>query len=163
MEPLEYSKSIVVDVSPESLYDLVTDIGRTGEWSPICRTCRWRDEPGAREGAWFIGRNEAGDQVWETESLVIVAQRGREFAWLVGGRYVRWSYRFEAVGEGATRLTESWAFLPDGQAMFREKYGADAAARMELRRGQAISGIPTTLARIKQIAEAERAAAAREG
>jgi len=157
MEPFEYTESIVIDAAPEFLYDLVTDIGRTGEWSPICRACWWRDGPGAREGAWFIGRNEADGQVWETESQVAVAQRGREFAWLVGGKYARWSYRFEPGAGGVTRLTESWEFLPEGRAMFSEKYGPDADARIRLRRSQAISGIPTTLARVKQIAEAERA------
>ncbi len=53
--------------------------------------------------------------------------------------------------------TERWEFLPKGGAVFSEKYGTDADARIRLRRSQAISGIPTTPARIKQIAEAERA------
>jgi hypothetical protein len=151
-----YSESIAIDASPEAVYDLVTDIGRTGEWSPICRACRWQEGHGAREGAWFTGRNEAGGQVWETVSQVVAAERGREFAWLVGGKYVRWSYRFEVAAVGGTRLTESWEFLPEGRAMFREEYGPDAQARIELRRRQAIEGIPATLAAIKRIAEAEQ-------
>jgi hypothetical protein len=153
MEAFEYSESVVIDDTPESVYDLVTDIGRTGEWSPICRACWWRDGTGACEGAWFIGRNEAAGQVWETESKVVAADRGREFAWLVGGKYVRWSYRLEPADDGATRLTESWEFLPEGRTMFREKYGAEAEARIQLRRAQAMSGIPSTLAKIKEIAE----------
>jgi ribosome-associated toxin RatA of RatAB toxin-antitoxin module len=154
--PLQHSESIVVDAPAEDIYDLVTDIGRTGEWSPICRGCRWRDEPGAREGAWFVGRNETDGQVWETESQVAIADRGREFAWLVGGRYVRWSYRLATLPGGTTRLTESWQFLPAGQAMFCERFGPGADARSQLRRSQAISGIPATLAAIKRIAEAEQ-------
>ncbi len=86
---------------------------------------------------------------------VAVAPRGREFAWLVGGRYARWSYRFKPV-PGGTQLTETWEFLAEGPAMFREKYGPGADARIELRRSQAIAGIPVTLAAIEQIAKAPR-------
>lgn len=157
MSTFQFSESIVIDAAPEFVYDLVTDIGRTGEWSPICRTCWWQDEQRAEPGAWFTGRNEADGQVWETKSQVAVAERGREFAWLVGGQYARWGYRFEPVG-GGTRLTESWEFLPAGQTMFREKYGPGAEDRIALRRGQAMHGIPATLAAIKRIAEAEQSA-----
>lgn len=155
MDVFSYSESIDIDASPEAVYDLVTDIGRTGEWSPVCRACWWRDGHGIREGAWFIGRNEADGQVWETESQVAVAERGSEFAWLVGGKYARWGYRFEVVPTGGTRLTESWEFLPEGRTMFHRKYGPGAEARIELRRIQATGGIPETLAAIKRIAETE--------
>ncbi len=155
VELFNYAESITVDAPAEFVYDLVTDIRRTGEWSPICRSCWWQDEGGVREGAWFVGRNEADGQVWETESQVAVADRGREFAWLVGGKYARWSYRLESAGDDRTRLTESWEFLPEGRAMFREKYGKQADARVELRRNQALHGMPTTLAGIKRIAETE--------
>ena len=156
MPPFQHSESIVVDAPAETLYDLVTDIGRTGDWSPICRECWWRDEPGAVAGAWFSGRNEADGQVWQTDSQVAVADRPREFAWLVGGKFARWGYRFEPLPGGRTRLIEDWQFLPAGEAMFREKYGDAADARMQLRRRQAINGIPATLAAIKRIAEAEQ-------
>jgi hypothetical protein len=58
----------------------------------------------------------------------------------------------EASGDGSS-LTESWEFLPAGIAMFQEKYGDDAAARIELRAGEAHSGIPASLAAIKGILE----------
>jgi hypothetical protein len=153
MASFTYSESIVVGASTEELYDLVSDIARTGEWSRICRACWWRDGDGPREGAWFIGRNEADGRVWETESQVAVAERGREFAWLVGGKFARWCFEFAAVA-GGTRVTETWEFLPAGRAMFQEKYGPEADARIDLRRRQALSGIPATLASIKRIAEA---------
>jgi hypothetical protein len=148
-----HAESVVIDAPAREVYDLVSDIGRTGEWSPICRTCWWRDGEGPRVGAWFVGRNEADGRVWETESQVVAADPGREFAWLVAGRYVRWGYLIEALGPDRSRLTESWEFLPAGREMFREKYGEDADARIELRRRQALTGIPATLAAIKRIAE----------
>ena len=154
VDPYRHAESILIDASPEALYDLVSDIGRTGEWSPICRTCWWRDEAGPRVGAWFVGRNEADGRVWETESQVVAADPGREFAWLVGGRYARWGYLIEPIGPDRCRLTESWEFLPAGREMFRAKYGHEAEQRVELRRRQAVSGIPATLAAIKRVAEA---------
>jgi hypothetical protein len=148
-----YEESIFVARPPDEVYDLVSDVTRMGEWSPICRACWWEDGAGPRVGAWFRGRNESDDQVWETRSRVIAADRGREFAWEVGDRYVRWSYRFAAEGDGA-RVTESWQFLPAGRAMFHDKYGAQAPARIALRTRQAHEGIPATLAAIKRAAEA---------
>lgn len=35
-----HAQSITIEATPEALYDLVGDITRTGEWSPI-RTACW--------------------------------------------------------------------------------------------------------------------------
>ncbi len=43
-----HHESISVHASAESLYDLVSDIARTGEWSPVCTSCWWDD--GAEAG-----------------------------------------------------------------------------------------------------------------
>jgi len=83
---------------------------------------------------------------------VVAAERGREFAWVVGGRFVRWGFILTPADNGTT-LTETWAFLPEGIAMFRDKYGDDADAQIAERTQQALDGIPKTLAAIKRIAE----------
>lgn len=154
-------ESVVVDASPEAVWDLVTSIERTGEWSPVCTACAW-EEPydGPAVGAWFTGRNEHAGRVWETRSQVVESEPGRSFAWLVGGAFVRWGYEVApAAGDGTrTELTETWAFLPEGLAMFRDKYGDDADAQIEDRAAQAHAGIPATLAAIRRIAERERPA-----
>ena len=149
---LTHAESVVVAATPEELYDLVSDIERTGEWSPICVGCSWEDGAGPREGAWFRGGNELDGRTWETRSRVVAAERGREFAWQVGGSLVRWGYTLAPV-EGGTELTETWEFLTDGLAMFRDKYGAEAEDRIAARARQAHDGIPATLAAIKRIAE----------
>ncbi|RBY76928.1 SRPBCC family protein [Blastococcus sp. TF02-09] len=153
MENLAYSSSVVVRATPEAVYDLVSDVTRTGEWSPQCRACWWDEGDGARVGAWFTGRNETPARTWETRSQVVAADRGREFAWLVGGRLVRWSFAMEPVDEG-TRLTESWEFLPDGIAFFHERYGDAAEEQIADRTRAAHAGIPQTLDAIRRIAEA---------
>jgi len=65
---------------------------------------------------------------------------------------VPWGYRFEPVDRG-TKVTEFWEFLPDGIAMFEERFGADAPAQVQQRVDAAHSGIPVTLAAIKKTAE----------
>ncbi len=148
-----HQETVVVAAPPEAVYDLVSDVTRTGEWSPVCTGCWWDDEAEAgRVGAWFTGRNELPERTWDTRSQVVAADRGREFAWLVGGAFVRWGFLLEPAG-GSTRLTETWEFTVDGLAMFSDKYGAAAAAEIDERTRQAHSGIPRTLAAIKRIAE----------
>ncbi|MGZ6833860.1 MAG: SRPBCC family protein, partial [Mycobacteriaceae bacterium] len=39
MSNLSYSESIFVAHPPELVYDLVSDVTRTGEWSPVCKAC----------------------------------------------------------------------------------------------------------------------------
>ena len=74
---------------------------------------------------------------------------------MVGGSFVRCGFSF-AAAETGTMLTESWEFLPDGIAMFEEKFGEDARAQITDRTQQALDGIPKTLAAIKRIAEVSR-------
>ncbi len=152
-QSLSHQESVVVAASADELYDLVVDVGRTGEWSPVCTGCWW-DEPAeaGRVGAWFTGRNEQPDRTWETRSQVVVADRGREFAFVVGGSFVRWGYTF-APDQAGTRLTETWEFLPAGIEMFQAKYGDRAPAEIAERTEAALAGIPRTLARLKSIAE----------
>jgi hypothetical protein len=156
MTPRTHSGSVVVERSPAEVYALVADITRMGEYSPICVECWWDDGDGPRVGAHFTGRNVLPERTWETRSEVVAAEPGREFAWVVGPRIARWGYVFAAVGDG-TEVTESWEFLPEGLAVFEERFGDDAAAQIADRYDKAVSGIPETLAAIKRAAEEPRA------
>ncbi len=162
MSELALSESIVVQASPEVLYDMVADVTRIGDFSPICTACWWDEGDGPRVGAWFTGRNQTPERTWETRSQVVAADPGREFAFVVGGAHVRWGYTFAEAPEG-TVLTESWEFLPAGIAMFHERYGDDASAQIAARTAAAHEGIPRTLAALKQAAEGGQAGAARQG
>jgi hypothetical protein len=150
---LIHSDSIWVARPPRVVYGLVSDVTRYGEWSPVCTGCWWDEGDAARERAWFTGRNEARGRTWETRSQVVAAEPGERFAFVVGGHFARWEYRLEPEGDG-TRLTESWEFLPDGIALFDERYGPDAQREIDIRAADARSGIPATLAAIKATAEA---------
>jgi hypothetical protein len=153
MTELERSESIVIHRSPEDLYDMISDVTRMGEWSPVCKACWWDEGSGPEVGSWFTGRNELPERTWETRSEVVAADRGHEFAFVVGGSFVRWGYTFVPV-EGGTEVTESWKFLPGGIAMFKERFGAGADSEIEVRSEAARTGIPATLQAIKRAAEA---------
>lgn len=154
---LAHRASVTVSASPAQLYDMLSDITRMGEWSPTCRACWWDTGDGPRVGAWFTGHNKNPEREWETRSQVVAADPGREFAFAVGGSWVRWGYTFEAI-DGGTEITESWELLPDGIARFHERFGDQAAAEIEKRRRSAHHDIPLTLAAIKEAAERSQAA-----
>jgi ribosome-associated toxin RatA of RatAB toxin-antitoxin module len=149
----QHSDSIVIASSPEVVYDMVADITRMGEWSPVCAAGRWEDDAGPRVGAWFVGTNVTPEKTWKTRSEVVAADRGREFTFIVGGTFARWSYTFAPV-EGGTKVTESWEFLPDAATLFEERFGAEAQTEIDARAESARTGIPATLAAIKRVAEA---------
>ncbi len=153
MSELTHSESIVIDASPEAVYDLLSDVTRTGEWSPVCRECWWDEGATGAVGDVFTGRNVLPDRTWETRCTVIAAERGQEFGWLVGDHLVRWMYSMEPTPDGGTQLTEAWEFLPNGLTLFAERYGADAEAQIAARIDLAHRGIPETLAAMKRIAE----------
>jgi len=109
-------ESIQIAAAPEDVYDLVADITRMGEWSPECYRCEWLDGATSAEvGARFRGYNRVGRVRWATTAVVVVAERGQEFAFTVvhdeaGREETRWSYRFESSADG-TLLTESFEFV----------------------------------------------------
>lgn len=147
---------IQVDAAPQALYEVVSDLGISGAWSPECRGGQWvQGEPG-RVGSIFRGDNERGTDVvawapvirgpWNTESQVIEAEPGKAFRWVIlnserGHQESVWSFEIEpAPGGGSTlvhhyrlgRLTEGlskiFAGLDDeGRARFVREWNAKLA------------------------------------
>jgi hypothetical protein len=154
MDTLHHSNSIVIKRSPGELYDMVADVTRMGEWSPVCTACWWDEGDGPRVGAKFTGRNERPERTWETRSEVVTADPGREFAWVVAEPPTRaqWGYAFVAV-DGGTEVTETWELPPEGSAFFEKMFGDDAAKEIGVRGDAAKIGIAATLAALKGTAE----------
>jgi len=151
-KPLTFQSSVLVRATAEEVYALVSDVTRTGEWSPVCAECWWDSGQGPEVGAFFTGRNVTPDRTWETRSEVVVADSGREFAWSVGPGLVRWGYLMEQTDTG-TELTETWEFPVAGQEFFHERFGSEASREIAAREQAARVGIPATLASIKRILE----------
>jgi hypothetical protein len=157
MTPRTHSDSVVVGRPPHEVYELVADVTRMGEYSPVCAECWWDEGDGPRVGAHFTGRNVLPERTWETRSEVVAAEPGREFAGVVGPQIARGGYTFTAV-DGGTEVVESWELLPAADAIYAERFGADAVAATHADRyEQAVSGIPVTLAAIKRAAEGQPA------
>jgi hypothetical protein len=106
--------AIVISVDADTLYDMVSDLPRIGEWSPECEAVEWADDttiPVA--GTRFVGHNAVGPGRrirYSRRGRVLSADRGREFAFATeeGGREgTTWRYRFEPHPEG-TRVIESY-------------------------------------------------------
>ncbi|MEX2100842.1 MAG: SRPBCC family protein [Acidimicrobiia bacterium] len=149
------SGTMVIAADPETLYDMVSDVTRMGEWSPACQSCAWDAESldgGDRPavGSWFTGKNKLGDFEYETRCEVTVADRGKEFTWVVGGAEegaAQWRYTFAAV-DGGTEVEESSALLRLS-GFFTDM--PEDRLREIVARNQA--GIRTTLENLKAAAE----------
>jgi hypothetical protein len=152
MTTVHHSGSTTIARSPETVYAMVSDVTRMGEWSPVCKACWWDEGDSPLVGARFTGRNELPDRTWETQSEVVAADPGREFAFVVSATGTRWGYTFRPV-DGGTEVTETWDFPPGAVAVFEQRFGADAEAQIDERSRLAQTGIAATLAAIKIAAE----------
>lgn len=144
--------SVIIAADVGTVFDLVTDLSRMGEWSPNCKAC-WLDEGGRMEvGQWFSGRNEQDGQTNESRNQIVALESGRAFAFHTGGDLVRWQYDF-APADGGTILTESWTLLRAGLDKFDEVFGDLAATQIAEKKRWAQAGITSTLEAIKRAAE----------
>ena len=73
------SVSTTIAAPPEAIYDVVADVTRTGEWSDETRRVEWTS-PEHGVGARFKGWNRVGAFRWTRHCEVLVADRGRAFA-----------------------------------------------------------------------------------
>lgn len=99
---------VSIDADPDDVYRYVSDLPRSGEWSPECLGGEWIAGAPGGVGAVFRGRNRrAADVVawapvvrgeWSTEAEVVVAQPARLFSWAMRDSTGRaqesvWSFR----------------------------------------------------------------------
>ena len=140
---------VTVNAPVERLYDLVSDVTHMGQWSPETIRCQWiQGASGPVPGARFKGTNKRGPVRWTTKPTVVVAERGREFAFET--RDTRWSYRFQPV-EGGTELIESFELTRDEPAVitFASRY----LLQIKDRKADLERAMHQTLERIKVAAE----------
>ena len=111
MAEADASGTARIPASAEELYALVSDVTRTGEWSPENVGGQWIDgATGPEVGARFQGSNRRGWRRWSTTCRVVAAEPGRTFSFDVlfaGTPVSRWTYEFRPDGEW-TVVTETW-------------------------------------------------------
>ncbi|MFF1284823.1 SRPBCC family protein [Streptomyces sp. NPDC058299] len=112
------SRSIFIDVPPETVYEAVCRPADMGRWSPENQGTV-SGVPGERAtvGTTFEGRNKRGTFRWVTRCTVTAADPGRRFAFRVHAIGVRrprlrgpiatWEYTFAPEDSGC-RVTETW-------------------------------------------------------
>jgi uncharacterized protein YndB with AHSA1/START domain len=148
--PTADKAQVEIAAPPETVYALVADVTRMGEWSPECHTCVWKDGTPGTAGSTFKGSNKNGLMRWSTVAKVLVAEPGKEFTFATqaGNRdSTVWRYHLEPSPTG-TVLTESY------EAVFVPKF-IELAERFVLRNRpeQLQKGMQATLERIKAVAE----------
>jgi len=105
--------TILIGADPATLYGLVADVTRIGEFSPECHQARWQDgASGPVAGARFRGRNASRWIRWSRRCEVITADPGRQFSFRTIPTWLKrdstdWTYRFAPTSDG-TAVTESY-------------------------------------------------------
>jgi hypothetical protein len=151
---------LVIEADADALYRMVSDLPRIGEWSPECVSVTWDGEvtvPVA--GTTFVGHNAVGPGRrirYSRHGEVLVADPGREFAFITdeGGRQsTGWRYRFESLGDGRTRVTESYQvrWIPTWARILDVPLN---------RHKELLAGMRATLEKLRVTAEADRRGAA---
>jgi hypothetical protein len=104
--------SVTVNAPVETVYALVSDVTRMGDWAAECERNDWL--PGADGpcvGARFRGHNRRGLRRWSTTATVVAAQPGHLFAFRVtsfGMPVSVWAYDVHPTAEGCEVSESMW-------------------------------------------------------
>ena len=148
-QPLPITASVEVAASPESVWEVVSDVRRMSEWSPECRKIVVIGSPKQGVGTTFLGLNRRGWAVWPTTSKVVRFDPGTAVAWKTRESGATWSYEIAptASGTSLTGRRELPAFTAATKLM-APVIGGAVGHDEEL-----AAGIRTTLERIKTAIE----------
>jgi hypothetical protein len=148
------SSSTRIAASPETVYALVSDLPRMGEFSPEATGGEWVGGNGPDVGVKFKGTNANGSKKWKTMVKVTEASSPSRFAFAnaVGPiTAAEWIYEITPVADGC-EVTESWVDCRGPVISFVGKF----LTGVDDREAHTRSMIETTLAKIKATAEGAR-------
>src|SRR5436190_4007569 len=153
--PVTRQASITIAAPAERIWALVSNVTRTGEWSPENTGGVWLDDAtGPAVGVKFKGSNRRGKTRWSTTCEVVAAEPGREFAFVTGTTKkpeTLWRYVLEPAGD-ATTVTESFQLVrPLG---FGSRLLTRITTGVKDRTADLEDNVRTSLQNLKGIAEA---------
>ena len=151
VEPRPLNASLGLSAPPRDVWALVSDVRRTGEWSPEC--VRVMPVGGPRCGTFLLGVNRRAKVRWATLSRIHVYEPEHEIGWTVLTNRSEWTYRLEPQGSG-TRLTETRR-TPRGEGTFGVWFTERLLSGQAAHDDELEAGVRTGLERIKRLAEAE--------
>lgn len=108
---------VVVDATVPQVWEVISDVTRTGEWSHECHTARWLgNTEGPSPGARFRGRNRAGWARWGRTCELTTVDPPSEIAWrtvptLLFPDSTQWRIHLQATNDGRTLITQSFTVL----------------------------------------------------
>jgi hypothetical protein len=150
-------ESLAVVAAADTVYDLVADLPRMGEWSPECERVVWRSgATTAAPGTQFLGFNRAGLVRWVTQGQIVTAEPGRHLAFEITFgpmKVARWEYFIvpDDADPSLCVVVEEWTDR-------RPSWFRDLADRVFGPRARTNErGMVKTLANLKRAAEAEAA------
>jgi hypothetical protein len=108
----EIRDEIEIDAPPECVWSVLTDLGSYPEWNPFVKQVSGRLEQGAKLDVRIAPPGKKG---MEFKPTVIVAEPGRELAWLgrllVPGLFEgEHHFELEDLGRGRTRFVQREVF-----------------------------------------------------
>jgi uncharacterized protein YndB with AHSA1/START domain len=144
-------QSIEIAAPPATVWGIVSDLRRMGEWSPQCvrMTVLGRD---VGVGTRTLNLNRDGWKRWPTTSRVVVFEPEQTLAFRVPVNRTVWTYELEPTATG-TLLTESRR-APEGVSRLSNLAVGAALGGTQAFEASLSDGIRRTLERIKVAAEA---------
>jgi dimethylaniline monooxygenase (N-oxide forming) len=137
-----------VAADPMTVWEMVSDITRMGEWSPECYKSKWLT-PRRGKGSIFLGLNKDRGLTWPSPAIITESEPGKLFAFRAASGVI-WRYLLVPEEDG-TRLIEErvtigeFRWVKTGYRLFLGGY--------DRRIGVIRAGMRTTLDRIKLAAE----------
>ncbi|MEU5190135.1 SRPBCC family protein [Streptomyces klenkii] len=168
---LSVQARILIAAAPGAVYETVSDLTRSGEWSRECTGGRWVSGTPRTVGAVFRGENYRGADVvpwapvvrgpWTTESEVVAAEPWRLFQWVVRDSAGRrqdstWTYELQATADGCLLIHRyRLGRLTEGLAKIFEQLGEDGRRRFAAAWNEKLADdVAASLSRIKSVVEA---------
>ncbi|MER5349569.1 SRPBCC family protein [Kitasatospora sp. NPDC002551] len=170
--PLFRSRAEVrISAAPAEVYSVVSDLTRSGEWSPECQGGTWVSGEPSAVGSVFRGENLRSPDVvawapvvrgtWFTHAEVVAAEPGRTFRWAMrdsGGRAQEsvWAFDVTAADDGGSVLVHHFRMdaATEGIRGITAGMDPDAKRRFFAEWGEKVAAdLAVTLERIKRVVE----------